>query len=141
MALVQGSHKGVLKMVLHCAGLFQTYPEVGLLMQHFQNSFEQDKLINLAIYCKTSEIASAVHRLACHFVVFQIAENKDRSDMKKDLETLQGYLLPAEQNSFLNSALDFVDQQGLSNATTQDIRKKRMSHPTPMKAQTPGGLL
>ena len=50
MALIQGSHTGVLKTVLHCIGLCQTYPEVGLLMQHFQDAFHQDKLINLAIY-------------------------------------------------------------------------------------------
>ena len=130
MALLQGSHTGVLKTVLHCTGLCQTYPEVGLLTRHFQDSFDQDKLINLAIYlaklytarpekdaeqmchlieCKTSEIASAVHRLACHFVAFQIAENKDKSNIK-DFEILQGYLPPPEQSSFLNSALDFADQ-------------------------------
>ena len=62
------------------------------------------------IECKISEIASAVCRLACHFVAFQIAENKDRSERKKDLEILQGYLPPPEQSSFLNSALDFADQ-------------------------------
>ena len=162
LALVQGSHMRVLKMVLHCTGLCQTYPEVGCLTQHFQDAFDQDKLINLTIYLaklycarpdidaeqmcklidfKPSEIASAVRRLACHFVVFQIAERKDRSEIKKDLEILQGYLPPPEQDSFLKSALEFADQQGLFNATTQDIRKRRMSHSTPMKAQTPGGLL
>ena len=31
MALVQESHTGVLKVVLHCTALFQTYPEVGAL--------------------------------------------------------------------------------------------------------------
>ena len=161
MALIQGSHTGVLKMVLHCTGLCQTYPEVGHLTWCCQDSLDQDKLINLAIYlaklysarpdidaekmhkltdCKTSEIASAVCRLACHFVAFQIAEKKDRSKLKKDLEISQGYLPPPEHDSFMNSALEFADQQGLSDATTHDIRKKRMSHSTPMKAQTPGGL-
>ena len=162
IALVQGSHMGLLKMVLCCTGLCQTYPKVGHLMHHFQDSFDQGKLIKLAIYltklysarpdvhamqmhslidCKTSEIASDVHRLVCHFVAFQIAEKKDRSELKKDLEILQGYLPPPEQDSFLKSALENADQQGLSNASTQDIRKKRMSHSTLMKAQTPGGLL
>ena len=142
-------------MVLHCTGLCQTYPEVGCLTWHFQDSFDQDKLINWTIYlaklycarpnigaeqmhklidCKTSEIASAVHRLACNFVTFQIAEKKDRSKIKKDLEILQGYLPPPEQDSFLKSVIEFADQQGLFNATTQDSRKKRMSHSTPMKA-------
>ena len=161
MALVQGSHTGVLKTVSHCTRLCQTYPEVGHLTWCFQDSFDQNKLINLAIYlakfysarpnidaeqmhkhidCKTSEIALAVCRLVCHFVAFQITEKKDRSELN-DLEVLQGYLTPPEQDSFLKSALEFADQQGLSNATTQDIRKKRISHSTPMKAQTPGGLL
>ena len=119
----------MINLAIYLAKLYTARPDLDAEQMHH------------LIECKTSEIASAVHRLVCHFVPFQIAENKDRSDIKKDLEILQGYLPPPEQSSFPNSALYFADQQGLSNATTQDIRKKRMSHSTPMKAQTQGGLL
>ena len=44
MALVQGSHTGVLKVVLHCTGLCQTYPEVGALTLSIRDSFDQNKI-------------------------------------------------------------------------------------------------
>ena len=162
MALVQESHAGVLKAVLHCTGLCQTYPEVGALTPSIQDSFDQDKLLYLSLYLaklylarqdvnleqmhaliqsKTSQMASAVCRLVHHLVVFEVAENKDKSKIKSELEVLQTFLPPTEQEAFLSSALDFADQQLQSKATTQDIMKERMSLATPLKPQTPGGFL
>ena len=86
-------------------------------------------------------MASAVCRLVHHLVVFKVAENKDKSEIKSELQVLQTFLPPTEQEAFLSSALDFADQQLRSKDTTQNIMKERMSLATPLKPQTPGGFL
>ena len=93
------------------------------------------------IQSKTSQMASAVCRLVHHLVVFKVAENKDKSEIKSELQVLQTFLPPTEQEASLSSALDFADQQLRSKDTTQDIMKERMSLATPLKPQTPGGFL
>ena len=69
-------------------------------------------------------------------------KTKIRAKKKEsDLEVLQTFLPPTEQEAFLSSALDFADQQLQSKATTQDIIKERISLATPLKSQSPGGFL
>ena len=133
--------------ILHCTGLYQTYPEVGALTPSIRDSFDQDKLLYLSLYLaklylarpdvnleqmhaliqsKTSQMASAVHRVVHLLVVFEVAENKDKSKIKSELEVLQTFLPPTEEEVFLISALDFADHQLWSKATTQDIMKEML---------------